>query len=157
MVATGDKWIWVLRGGPPDRTVVTFNYDKSRAGVVVERLLEHFEGRFFQSDGYSGYDKPCAAKGLVHLGCWDHSRRKVAEAIKTQPKPEKDKPSVAMVMLSHIDALYRLERDWAELDDDTRWQKRQEKAIPKLAKFKRWLEQKQPKVPKDTLTRTAIN
>ncbi len=157
MSATGDKWIWVLRGGPPDKTVVTFNYDKTRAGTVVERLLEHFEGRFFQSDGYSGYDKPCAAKKLVHLGCWDHARRKVAEAIKTQPKPEKGKPSVAMVMLSHINALYRLEREWVDLDDDTRQEKRQKNAIPKLAVLKRWLEQKQPKVPKDTLTRTAIN
>lgn len=157
MSATGDKWIWVLRGGPPGKTVVSFNYDKTRAGKVVERLLESYEGRFFQSDGYSAYDKPCAAKNVLHLGCWDHARRKVAEAIKTQPKPGKGKPSVAMVMLSHINALYRLEREWAELDDDERKERRQQKAIPKLKKFKVWLEGKQPTVPKDTLTRTAIN
>ena len=64
-----------------------FNYDKSRGGAVAERLLENFQGRYVQTDGYSGYDKPCAAKGLVHLGCMDHARRKVVEAIKTQGKP----------------------------------------------------------------------
>ena len=157
MSPTGDKWIWVLRGGPPGKTVVLFNYDKSRGGKVAERLLENFTGRYVQTDGYVGYDKPCAAKKLVHLGCMDHGRRKVVEAIKTQPKPVKGKPSVAMVLLSHLDALYRLERQWKELDDDERYEKRQQFAIPKLKKIKLWLEEKQPKVAPDTLTRKSIN
>ena len=162
MAPTGDKWIWLLRGGPPgEKSVVLFNYDKSRGGAVAERLLENFTGRYFQSDGYSGYDKPCALKKLVHLGCMDHGRRKVVEAIKAgkeaQLKTPKGKPSVAMVLLSHIDALYRYEREWKELDDDKRYQLRQEIAVPRLAKIKLWLEQKQPKVAPDTLTRKAIN
>jgi transposase len=157
MAPTGDKWIWVMRGGPPGRTVVMFNYDKSRGGAVAERLLTNFTGRYFQSDGYSGYDKPCAAKGLTHLGCMDHGRRKVVEAIKAQPKPVKGKPSVAMVLLSHIDALYRYERQWSELDEDERYEQRQKIAVPRLAKLKRWLDEKQPKVAPDTLTRKAIN
>ena len=157
MSPTGDKWIWVMRGGPPGGSVVLFNYDKSRGGAVVERLLEHFTGRYFQSDGYAGYDKACAAKGLVLIGCMDHGRRKVAEAIKTQTKPAKGKPSVAMVLLSHIDALYRLEREWTELDDDERYEQRQKIAVPKLNKLKRWLDVKQSKVAPDTLTRKAIN
>ena len=158
MAATGSKWIWVMRGGPPGKTVVTFNYDRTRGGAVAERLLQGFAGRFFQSDGYSGYDGPCAAKALVHLGCWDHARRKVVEAIRAQPKGTgQAKPSVAMVMLSHIDGLYRLERQWAELDDDERFEQRQKQAVAKLEKLRAWLEQKQPKVAPDTLTRRAIN
>ena len=157
MAPTGYKWIWVMRGGPPGRQIVLFNYDRSRGGAVAERLLENFTGSYFQSDGYAGYDKPCAAKRLVHLGCWDHGRRKVVEAIKTQPKPVKGKPSVAMVLLSSIDALYRYERQWSDLDDDERYEQRQKIAVPRLAKLKLWLEQKQPKVAPDTLTRKAIN
>ena len=157
MSPTGDKWIWVMRGGPPGQEIVLFNYDKSRGGAVAMRLLENFAGRYVQSDGYAAYDKPCAAINVVHVGCMDHGRRKVVEAIKTQPKPAKGKPSVAMVLLSHIDALYRLERQWVELDDDERYEQRQEIAIPKLAKLKLWLAEKQPKVAPDTLTRTAIN
>ena len=158
MAATGHKWMWMMRGGPPGgKSVVLFNYDKSRGGAVVERLLYNFLGRYFQSDGYSGYDKACAAKKLVHLGCMDHGRRKVVEAIKAQSKTDTGKPSVAMVLLSHIDALCRYERQWKELDDDERYQLRQEIAIPRLAKLRLWLEQKQPKVAPDTLTRGAIN
>ena len=158
MAATSTKWIWVMRGGPPGRMVVMFNYDRSRGGAVAERLLGRFTGRYFQSDGYAGYDGPCRAKGLVHLGCWDHARRKVVEAIKVQPKTKaKGAPSVAQVMLSHIDGLYRLERQLAELDEDERHERRQREALPKLAKLKGWLEDKQPKVAADTLTRKAIN
>lgn len=157
MAPTGHKWMWLMRGGPPGRTIVMFSYDKSRGGAVVERLLESFTGRYFQSDGYTGYDKVCAVKGLVHLGCMDHGRRKVVEAIKAQPKPVKGKPSVAMVLLSKIDALYRLERQWKELDDDERLEQRQKHAVPKLAALKQWLDGKQPKVAPDTLTRKAIN
>jgi len=157
MAPTGDKWIWVMRGGPPGREVVLFNYDKSRGGKVAARLLENFSGRYVQSDGYAGYDKPCMLLGVSHIGCMDHGRRKVVEAIKAQKKPAKGKPSVAMVLLSHIDALYRLERQWTELDDDERYTQRQQFAVPKLAKLKHWLDEKQPKVAPDTLTRKAIN
>jgi len=154
---TSQKFMWVMRGQAPPGTVVLFHYDKSRGGAVAERLLAGFTGRYFQSDGYAGYDKACAAKGLVHLGCMDHARRKVVEAIKTQVKPSSGKPSVAMVLLSKIDALYRLEREWKELDDDERYGARQKRAVPALAKLKDWLDAKQPKVAPDTLTRKAIN
>ena len=157
MAPTGDKWIWVMRGGPPGREVVLFNYDKSRGGKVAEKLLANFSGRYVQSDGYTGYDKACALIDAVHLGCMDHGRRKVVEAVKVQETPAKGKPSVAMVLLSHIDALYRFERQWAELDDDERYEKRQEIAVPRLARIKQWLDEKQPKVTPDTLTRIAIN
>ena len=56
----------------------------------------------------------------------DHARRKVVEAIRAQPKTSaKGKPSVAQVMLSKINALYRLERELAELDDEERHAARQ--------------------------------
>ena len=157
MSPTSDKWMWIIRGGPPGKALVLFNYDKSRGGKVVTRLIEKFTGTYIQTDGYSAYDAPCAAKKLVHLGCMDHGRRKVTEAIKAQPKTAKGKSSVAMVLLSHIDALYRLERQWKTLDDDERYEQRQKLAVPKLAKLKQWLAEKQPKVAPDTLTRKAIN
>ncbi|MFT6303249.1 MAG: transposase [Granulosicoccus sp.] len=62
-----------------------------------------------------------------------------------------------MVLLSHIDALYRFERQWSELSDEERYEQRQKIAVPRLAKLKRWLDEKQPKVAPDTLTRKAIN
>jgi len=74
MSPTSHKQMWIMRGGPPGQTSVLFHYDKSRSKSVAERLLREFEGSYFQSDGYAAYDAICEAKGIVHLGCWDHAR-----------------------------------------------------------------------------------
>jgi len=114
--ATSTKYMWIMRGGPPDKTVVMFNYDKSRGKAVAERLLEGFEGKYFQSDGYAGYDGVCKAKGITHLGCWDHARRKFIESARAAPKTKKS-------------------------------------AKPAL---KLWLEEREPKVDRDSKTGKAI-
>ena len=56
--ATSDKWMWVIRGGPPDQPVVLFEYDPSRSAEVPSRLLEGFSGTL-QTDGYAGYNQVC--------------------------------------------------------------------------------------------------
>lgn len=155
--ATSTKYMWVMRGGPPDRTVVMFNYDKSRGKAVAERLLDGFEGRYFQSDGYAGYDGVCKTKGICHLGCWDHARRKFIESIRAIPKGKKSaKPSVAHVAISKIDALYRIERQIKEWSDEDKFEYRQTHSIPKLAELKLWLEERKPKVDPDSKAGKAI-
>jgi len=52
---TGDKYMWVSLGGPPDKPVVIFDYDPSRSHEVPLRLLDGYEG-YLQSDGYAGYE-----------------------------------------------------------------------------------------------------
>ena len=54
--AQSDKWMWVMRGGPPGKEAVLFEYDPSRAGAVPVRLLDGFSG-VLQCDGYSGYGR----------------------------------------------------------------------------------------------------
>lgn len=155
----GDKYMWVMRGGPPDKPAVMFNYDKSRAGAVAKRLLIGFEGRYFQSDGYAAYDAVCKAKGIVHIGCWDHARRKFAEVIKATPKQKKGAgPSKAQVAISKIDKLYRIERDMDEkgLDTDERTAYRAEHSVAQLNALHEWLEVNEPKVDKDSKTYKAI-
>jgi transposase len=156
MKATSHKWIWVMRGGPPDRPVVLFEYDRSRGKAVAERLLEQFSGRYFQSDGYSGYDAICRRMGIVHLGCWDHVRRKFVEAQKGQPaKPVR--ASKADEALAKIGVLYRIEREIAELSDDEKRHQRQTRSVPVLRELKSWLEDTAPKLVKGGLTREAMD
>ena len=42
--AQSDKWMWVIRGGPPDRPAVLFEYYPSRSEEVPLRLLDGFRG-----------------------------------------------------------------------------------------------------------------
>src|SRR5690606_24227310 len=53
--ATSKSYMWVQRGGPPDRPVILFDYDPSRSQAVPLRLLEGFSGTL-QCDGYDGYN-----------------------------------------------------------------------------------------------------
>jgi transposase len=44
------SWLWVQRGGPPDRPIVIYDYDPSRGQHVPKRLLADYRG-FLQGDG----------------------------------------------------------------------------------------------------------
>ena len=73
--ASSDKWMWLIRGGPPGQPVVLFEYDVSRSGSVPSRLLDGFAG-VLQTDGYDGYNQVCRDNAITRIGCWDHARRK---------------------------------------------------------------------------------
>ena len=42
--AQSKSYLWVQRGGSPDKPVILFDYDPSRSQAVPQRLLEGFEG-----------------------------------------------------------------------------------------------------------------
>ena len=164
MSPTSHQQMWIMRGGPPGQMSVLFHYDKSRAKSVAERLLREFEGSYFQSDGYAAYEAICEAKGIIHLGCWDHARRKFVEVVRAVPKPNsKNKakkntpPSKAQVALSMINALYAVEREIRELSDEERWEYRQTHSKPKLTKLHERLVANEPKIDKDSKTYKAIS
>src|SRR5699024_9397287 len=77
--AQSDKWMWVVRGGPPNQPSVLFTYDPSRSGDVPVRLLTGFSG-ILQADGYAGYAQVCRKNDITRIGCWDHARRKFVDA-----------------------------------------------------------------------------
>jgi transposase len=156
---TGDKWIWVVRGGPPDKPVVLFHYNKSRGGSVAQELLVGFSGRYYQCDGYAGQKMAVGDSKVTILGCMDHARRKFVKAEKAlTAKAKTGTPAKCTVARSKMDALYRIERQMEKLglDNEQRYAYRQEHAIPKLNELKAWLDHNSAKVAKDTLTHKAI-
>jgi transposase len=157
-VATSDKWMWVIRGGPPAQPVVLFEYDASRSEEVPLRLLEGFEG-VLQTDGYAGYNKVCRDNPITRIGCMDHARRKFVEASKAAPtKQSRRKGSVrkADVAIGMIRKLYRIESRIKGLEPEQKREHRQRLSVPLLNELKAWLEKNVSRVPKDSLTRTAI-
>jgi len=157
--AQSDKWMWVIRGGPPDRQSVLFEYDPSRAGAVAERLLDGFGG-VLQADGYSGYSKVCQAAGIIRIGCFDHARRKFVEASRAaetkSTKKKAGQPTKADVALGKIRRLYAIEKSIRDLDCGKKKQARQALSVPVLDDLKLWLEKNVSRVPKDSLSHKAI-
>lgn len=156
-VATSDKWMWLVRGGPPDRLAVLFHYDTSRSEAVPSRLLEGFEG-VLQTDGYAGYNKVCRENPITRIGCWDHARRKFVEASKAAPSKKKgQKVSKADVAISKIRKLYAIEDRIKDLEPEQKTEQRKNLSRPVLNDLKEWLQANSRRVPKDSLTAVAIN
>jgi hypothetical protein len=154
--ATSDKWMWLIRGGPPDKPAVLFHYDASRGEDVPSRLLDGFEG-VLQADGYAGYNKVCRENAITRIGCWDHARRKFVEASKAAPSKKKgQKVSKADVAIGKIRKLYVIEERIKDLDPETKATQRQQLSQPVLDGLKSWLQDNSRRVPKDSLTANAI-
>lgn len=157
--ANSTKYIWEIRGGPPDKPCVTFAYDPSRKKEVATRLLDEFNG-YLQVDGYEGYDEVCKKNGITRLGCMDHARRKFKEAQHAQPK-HKDGPkkqSLADVGILKMQKLYKIEKRLREnkATVDETYAARQKESRPILEELKKWADENRHKVPKDSLTGKAF-
>jgi transposase len=156
-VATSDKWMWVVRGGPPGQPAVLFDYDASRGEEVALRLFKDFRG-VLQVDGCASYNRVCRENALTRIGCWDHARRKFVEASQAMPAQKKGaKVSKADVALSKIRKLYAIEKRIESLGPEQKRQQRQALSLPVLDEFKCWLETNSRRVVKDSLTWKAIH
>jgi transposase len=156
-VATSDKWMWVVRGGPPDRPAVLFHYDPTRRAEVPLRLFDRFSG-VLQTDGCPSYNEACRQNDITSIGCWDHARRKFVEAEKAaSAKGKGAKVSKANVAISKIRKLYAIEKRLKELpEEQDKTEQRRHLAQPVLDDLKSWLEHNRTRLPKDSLTGKAI-
>jgi transposase len=156
------SYLWALRGGPSEHPLLVYTYDPSRSAEVPKRLLKGFQG-FLQTDGYEGYTALGQEPGIVHVGCWAHTRRKFDEALRGQSKSRKKraKPSTkesrARQGLSQIQKLYALERRLADATPEARRAARQETMAPLLEKLRAWLDASLPTVPPQSLTGKALH
>ena len=133
---TKKSYMWLIRGGVPEKPVILYFYRKTRAALHVKGLLGSYKG-FLQTDGYEGYD--CALKDLkeiIHVGCFAHSRRKFFEASKVSRKT-----GSAEEALKYIAKLYAIEKRLRtlELEGDEFLLKRKEETSSVLETFHQWL------------------
>ena len=152
--AQSKSYLWVQRGGPPDKRVVLYDYDPGRGQAVALRLLEGFRG-YLQTDGYDGYNAVVQANELKHLGCMAHARRKFSEAVKAQGK--KKQTGRAHKGLSLIQKLYRIEKQARELSPEARFNYRKQHAQPILEEIREWLDKSLPQIPPASATGKALN
>ena len=148
-----NSYMWVQRGGPPDKSIVRFHYDPGRSTATAKRLLEGFAGALM-SDGYKPYREVARENNLTHLCCWAHSRRKFIEAQKAQPKGKTGKADMA---ISLIAKLYAVEKQTKNSDAATRHRIRQGVSVPVLNAFHQWLLKTQRQVPPKTVLGKAVN
>ncbi len=130
---TKRAYLWVYRSnvletGPP---IVVFDYQTSRAGRHAQNFLSEWRGSLMV-DGFGGY-KAIFTQGVTELGCLAHARRKYFDLNEAQANP------IAQEALRRIAALYVIETQGRDMDEDARAQLRQKHAQPLLQSMHDWL------------------
>ncbi len=153
---TSKSYMWVARGGLPERPVVLFRYDPSRAGAVATEFVGDFRG-YLQTDGYAGYNSIGSSGEITHVGCLVHVRRKFMDVLKSGSK--KNKGGTARAVVNLIKKLYHLEKMTRNqrLDPEQIKQMRQERAKPIMDKIKVLLMESAKTTPPKSLLGRAIS
>ena len=155
------SYVWVQRGEPEDHPLVLYEYDPSRSAEVPKRLFEGFEG-ILQTDGYEGYGAIGREPGVVHVGCWAHSRRRFTDALKAGGKNRKKgakrnaKLSKAEAGLRLLQKLYTIERSVKDSTPEERLRVRQERSLAVVAELRAWLDASRGSVVPQSLTGKAL-
>lgn len=154
--ATTKSYMWVCRGGLPDKPGIIYRYAPSRSSTVAESLVGDYTG-VVQTDGYIGYDFLDTQPGIIHGGCLVHVRRKFRDAQKARGKAARQTGS-SDVALKYIRALYRIEKEMKhpDLSFDEAVKIRHEKARPILTEFHAWLLKKTTQVVPKSLVGKAV-
>ncbi|MCK5851282.1 MAG: IS66 family transposase [Kiritimatiellae bacterium] len=157
--AEAKSYMWLFRGGDPDRPALLYQYWPTRAAEVPKTFLTDYKG-YVQTDGYAGYEFVDDLPGVKHLGCWAHARRKFMDAIKARGKVKKKKKTgKAEVALDYITRLYAIEQSAKALNLNASqiYELRQKKAKPLIKEFGKWLEDTQLKTPPTGLLGKAVS
>ena len=138
--AQSKSYMWLYGSGndglPPIRL---YDYQPSRGGYHAEEFLKGFSG-YLICDGFSGYNK---LKGVIRCGCLAHMRRYWKEALTGKSRKSSDK-TPAEIGLNYCNQLFELEKEYADLDADTRKAKRLETESAIWEAYWSWLETVKP-------------
>src|SRR5215469_14590831 len=86
------SYMWLARGGPPDKKVIWYEYHPTREACNAKGFLAGYSG-YLQTDGFRGYDTAVEGMaGITHVGCFAHARRKFFEASKAGKHRAKSPP-----------------------------------------------------------------
>jgi transposase len=152
------SYMWLSRGGPPGKPALWYEYHETREKKHIGEILGGFSG-YLQSDGYSSYESAAEQDlvGVVHVGCWAHTRRRFFETTKLTSGS-----GLADAALSRIKGLYTVEQELRkalkeqQLSIEQFVRKRKERCKPILEGLHAWLERHAGSVPESGKLGEAI-
>lgn len=126
---------WIYRtSGCSKHKIAVYEYKETRGQEHAKAFLKDFHG-LLHTDGYQAYHN--LPTGILVIGCWAHVRRKFENILKKLPA-DKQKGSDAYCGVAYINALFDMERKFAALTPDERYEKRIEQSKPIANAFFAW-------------------
>ncbi len=146
------SYVYCTRGGPPDESVILYDYNDKEHKQFINGWFSGFAG-YLHVDGDNFFDL-VGEETATLVNCNVHARRKfepIAQSAKSK--------GIAKEALLFYKNLYKIERDAKNqnLMPAQRYQLRQEKSKPMMEKFKHWLEEVYPTTLPQSPLGKAIN
>jgi transposase len=136
---------WVLVA--PGRHIL-YRFSKRHDGNAVDGLLRDYKG-FLVADAHAVYDHLYRTGDVVEVGCWAHCRRYFFKALESDPERAK-------IALSHIGALFRIERSIADSPRNERERTRSAKSRSIVDAFFAWCDSQVDRVLDESPMATAL-
>ena len=116
-------------------------------------LAQPCQSHYLHADAASNYDALYRQHPRIKpVNCWAHARRKFYAIAK-----ESSSKLFAHEAVEQIDVLFAMERQWCELSDEARQEKRQSEAIPQLEHIHTMMSAKLIQLGPNTVTAGAIS
>lgn len=128
---------YCIRGGPPTKKVILYEYNAYRQGEYVDETLTDFKG-YIECDASPVFNRIGNQPHITLSYCHAHARRKFEQVEKAA---QKGKAKLATEALRIYSRLYAVERDATQnhLTPAQRHELRQTKSRPILNEFHAWL------------------
>jgi len=140
---SGHFWVLVA----PEKHVL-YGYSRKHDGLAVDNLLKGYKG-YLVADAHSVYEHLYKEGDVIEVACWAHARRYFYKALDSDP----DRAKVA---LSHIGALFRIERSIADSPRKEKESVRRDKSRAVVDKFFDWCAAELPNVLDETPIQAAL-
>ena len=133
------SYVYCIRGGPPDKSVILYNYNDVEHKQFVHQWFVGFNG-YLHVDGDNFFDLIGSDNATI-VNCNAHARRKfepIAQANKGK--------GIAKEAMRFFKELYKIEREAKnnQLTSVARHQLRQEKSKPLMEALNAWVDQVYP-------------
>lgn len=132
--ATQKSYWYCIRGGPPDKKVILYDYNPSQHKKFIARWFEGFKG-YIHVDAQNIFDDLEKTPGILLVNCTAHGRRKFEPIARNTQSTGLAKEAMLIYR-----KLYRIEKEAAEMSSKQRYEYRLEYSQPILNKFKHWLD-----------------
>ncbi|MBT7338461.1 MAG: IS66 family transposase [Candidatus Jacksonbacteria bacterium] len=144
------SYVYCTRGGPPDKSVILYDYQHKQHKTYIQEWFAGFEGSI-HLDAAPVFDLLLEEKAIHSATCNAHARR-YFEKVKQQAK----KQGLAHEAMRYYKKLFRIERQAKEqsLSAQQRHALRQKESAPLLKEMKQWLDAHAPSaLPKSPLAK----
>ena len=146
------SYVYCIRGGPPDKSVILYDYNALEHKQFVYDWFVGFKG-YLHVDGDNFFELIGSTNASI-VNCNAHARRKfepIAQANKGK--------GVAKEAMRFFKELYKIEREAKnnQLTPEQRYELRQKKSKPLMEEFNTWIDKIYPTVLPQSALGKAVN